>query len=177
MDDIPFDLRALRIIIYEKNAPEWGELLRSKIQSSIAEVLQAPSAAVLPTFLEVKAGSEKAEVTVKERDLIEIRQELDLVKRELRTRDTLREPTSPARALSPGEAELRIREMVKRGMPDAIIVDELMPLGPPPSWIMERIREAQQSSKIVVGGRSTAKNVPKTVKVPNKRAKRVTKRA
>lgn len=85
MEDIPFDLRALRIIIYDKNEPSWGRALRDKIQSSIEEVLETPLAAVLPTFLEVKDDHSKPSVSKSERELIEIRQELDLIKRELRT--------------------------------------------------------------------------------------------
>jgi len=31
MEDIPYDLRALRIIEYDKNAYNWGELLKEKL--------------------------------------------------------------------------------------------------------------------------------------------------
>src|SRR5712692_6893487 len=41
MDDIPFDLRALRIITYDKNAPNWGNLLHQKVESAIREVLKS----------------------------------------------------------------------------------------------------------------------------------------
>ena len=51
LSDVPFDLRALRVLEYDKNRPNWGDLLMSNIQQSISEVLASPSEAVLPTFL------------------------------------------------------------------------------------------------------------------------------
>jgi hypothetical protein len=39
MEDIPFDLRALRIILYDKNSPNWGEILRLKMDASINATL------------------------------------------------------------------------------------------------------------------------------------------
>lgn len=170
MEDIPFDLRALRIIIYDKNAPEWGALLRSKIESAITEVLQAPVAAVLPAFLEIKASSEKPEVTVKERDLIAIKQELDLVKRELRTREITRLPELERRSLRPDEAEERIKLMMNAGLSESSIVRELEPLGPPESWIHTKIQELRVAELIArTPSRSTRK--PTATVVKTKRAK------
>jgi|GEM_PF-4961601 len=51
LSDVPFDLRALRVLEYDKNRPNWGDLLMTNIQQSIAEVLASPQDAVLPTFL------------------------------------------------------------------------------------------------------------------------------
>ena len=31
IDDVPFDLRALRVIEYDKNAPDWGKVLKGKL--------------------------------------------------------------------------------------------------------------------------------------------------
>ncbi len=52
MEDIPFDLRSLRIIEYNKNLPNRGDLLREKIKTYIRETLKSPLKAVLPTFIE-----------------------------------------------------------------------------------------------------------------------------
>jgi hypothetical protein len=51
LSDVPFDLRALRVLEYDKNRPNWGDLLMKNIQQSITEVLASPKDAVLPTFL------------------------------------------------------------------------------------------------------------------------------
>jgi len=83
MEDVPFDLRALRVIEYDKNAPAWGEDLKSKIRTAITEVLASPLQAVLPSFLEV-SRSEKISVTEQEKEMLGIRQELELLRRETR---------------------------------------------------------------------------------------------
>jgi hypothetical protein len=87
--DIPFGLRALRVIEYEKNAPDWGTILAAKIESAIREVLSSPLAAVLPAFLNVSESNSDKTVTPHEREIIEIKQELDLLRREvMRQQDT-----------------------------------------------------------------------------------------
>lgn len=52
MEDIPYDLRALRIIEYNKNAHNWGELLKEKIINAIIEIILAPTKAVPHAFLD-----------------------------------------------------------------------------------------------------------------------------
>lgn len=143
MEDIPFDLRALRIIIYDKNAPDWGSLLRTKIEASIGEVLKSPVSAVLPAFLEVKETTSRPTVSSHERDLIEIKQELDLLRREIRTREMM---PSDERAIDigPSEAIQRIENYLRLGMPERIIVNRLSSLGPPPSWIKNQIRQVRK---------------------------------
>jgi hypothetical protein len=80
MDDVPFDLRALRVIVYDKNNPTWAVDLNKSIQSSIGEVLASPSKSVLPSFLQVD-DSHKPSITSTEKELIALRQDVDLLKR------------------------------------------------------------------------------------------------
>lgn len=80
VDDIPFDLRALRVIEYDKNAPNWGDILMASITQSIAEVLSAPLKAILPTFLEVVEAKGKANVTLEQKEVMELRHEIAEVK-------------------------------------------------------------------------------------------------
>jgi hypothetical protein len=42
MDDVPFDLRALRVIAYDRNRSDWGFDLKTRIENSIREVLASP---------------------------------------------------------------------------------------------------------------------------------------
>ena len=89
MEDIPFDLRALRIILYDKNAPDWGQILKSKIETSRKEALDVSGGRpVLPAFLDVKAAGVKPTVSAEQKDVIEIKQELELLRREIRSRET-----------------------------------------------------------------------------------------
>jgi hypothetical protein len=51
MDDVPFDLRGLRVITFDRNDPEWGVALRACITSSLKETLNDILGAVPPMFL------------------------------------------------------------------------------------------------------------------------------
>ncbi|MBA4375695.1 MAG: hypothetical protein C0401_05925 [Anaerolinea sp.] len=83
INDVPFDLRALRVILYDKNNPDWGLLLKNNIINSIKEVLQSPLEAVLPAFLNVDAKSKTINVSEQEKAILEMRNEIDVLKREL----------------------------------------------------------------------------------------------
>jgi hypothetical protein len=142
MDEIPFDLRALRIIVYDKNAPDWARVLRDKIQVSIKEVLKMPVEAVLPAFLAVKSEPAKPSVTPHEKDFIEMKQELELMRREIRSRDQSEAPTSRV-SLSPDDARSQIADYLRAGMPDKMIIERLRRMGPPPGWIVDEIRKGK----------------------------------
>ena len=126
MDDIPFDLRALRIITYDKNAPKWGEVLRQKVQSAIEEVLKSPAEAVLPAFLDVKNDGKRMSVTSHELEFIKLKQEIDLLRREVRS-STDRRRSSPE-ALRP---EDYVRKMIAIGSPGGDMLDWLTLRGVP----------------------------------------------
>jgi hypothetical protein len=150
MDDIPFDLRALRVIVYEKNDPQWGALLKAKIEASIKEVLGAPQEAVLPAFLHVRESNTTPKVTAREKDLIEIKQEMDLLRREVRRRDIDR-PYRQSTPIDPVTAEASIESYLKLGLGAGEIVKRLEGLGPPERWIRHKIfllkRRAARTSK------------------------------
>jgi hypothetical protein len=80
IEDIPFDLRHLRVLQYDKNTPNWGEVLKTNIAQSIKEVVEAPLSAVLPAFLEADELRDKKRITRRDKELIELRQELQGLK-------------------------------------------------------------------------------------------------
>jgi hypothetical protein len=80
VEDIPFDLRALRVLEYDKNAPDCGEALKAKIVQAIGEVLGAPTAAVPPAFLEADECEARLEVSPLEKEVLALRQELESLK-------------------------------------------------------------------------------------------------
>lgn len=84
MEDVPFDLQSLRVIVYDKNRPDWGDALREKIQLAIQEVLASPLDAVLPTFIKVKESSTQPTASKVEKEMISLRQDMDRLTRELR---------------------------------------------------------------------------------------------
>ncbi len=50
LDDVPFDLRNLRIVIYDRSRPSWGEELRNVISKTLLSTMQAGPDLVLPSF-------------------------------------------------------------------------------------------------------------------------------
>jgi hypothetical protein len=143
MEEVPFDLRALRVIIYDKNAPDWGTILRENIESSIREVLESPVAAVLPTFLESGGGAPKPVVSERDLQFVEMKQEIELLRHELRA--NLELGSSPKRRrrreIDPDEARDLILHYLKAGMTRGEIIQRVEPLGPPDNWINRAIDE------------------------------------
>jgi hypothetical protein len=139
MEEIPFDLRALRIIIYDKNAPDWGRLLREKIEASIKEVLLSPAEAVLPAFLNVKGSGSTPTVSPEQKEIIEIKQELDLLRREIRSRAEEPRIERSRNGVGPQEVRALMDSYITRGMPDEIIVRRLSDVGAPKGWIIDEL--------------------------------------
>jgi hypothetical protein len=136
--DVPFDLRALRVIEYDKNSPAWGEDLRQKIKTAITEVLASPLQSVLPSFLEVDSSAPKQSVSANQKEMLEIKQELELVRREMRN---LADGSASRRLPPPfissrAEASEAIRRYSAAGMPDNIILDRWSARGVP-RWLGE----------------------------------------
>jgi hypothetical protein len=136
MDDVPFDLRALRVLVYDKNAQDWGAILRAKVKTAINEVLQAPAESVLPAFLDTKGAGPKPTLTPQEKEVVELRQKVDLLEDTVRMPDRIR---GKIEDIGPSAARVLIRQYVKEGMPEGIIIRRLAPLGPPVSWIKREI--------------------------------------
>lgn len=82
IDEVPFDLRALRVLEYDRNNPDWGDLLKKDIVKSIGELLVAPTKSVLPTFLTVEDLPEKPAVSSQEMELLQLRSEFDAFRRQ-----------------------------------------------------------------------------------------------
>jgi hypothetical protein len=50
IEDVPFDLRSIRVLVYDKDHPDWGNKLRLNLMKAIKEVLQNPTSAIPTTF-------------------------------------------------------------------------------------------------------------------------------
>jgi len=86
MEDVPFDLRSLRVLVYDKNLPNWGEKLRKKITKALSETLKSPEDAIPPTFLET-TKSKRIVVSPNEKEILEMKSEIDSLRREVRSRN------------------------------------------------------------------------------------------
>jgi hypothetical protein len=135
IDDVPFDLRSLRILTYNKNQPDWGTGLRENITKSIKEIVDSPLESVLPTFLTVKASAKPKEITSKDKTLLEMKRDIDLLRMELR-RGNLAENDMVSSA---HEAENLIQHYLERGMRRDTIYTMLVKRGVPGEWINSRL--------------------------------------
>jgi hypothetical protein len=52
LEDVPFDLRGLRVLAYDKENEDWGAELRRAITASLKETLSDPVRAIPTTFVE-----------------------------------------------------------------------------------------------------------------------------
>lgn len=142
IDDVPFDLRALRVIQYDKNAPDWGHVLMEKITTAIKEVLESPESAVLPAFLNVSDASAIPTVTADEKQLLELRQDVALLRQEVR-RSSLRATRHLDDIETPDEARRLIFRYRERGHSDAMIESILSLRGVPLEWLRGELRSQQ----------------------------------
>lgn len=147
IEEVPFDLRALRILIYDRNDPHWGELLKKEIVKSIGELLIAPTKSVLPTFLTVEDMPDRLTISPQEKELLQLRGEFEAFRRQLEVRPlfiqerTVRNlaahsgrRTSWSKALEHKllpEVRNQITAGISKGAPDGSIVKRLMKIGVP----------------------------------------------
>lgn len=138
MDDVPFDLRALRVIVYDKNAPDWGRILKEKVQAYVAEVVKTPAEAVLPAFLDTKDSGPKPTVTPHEKEILELRQQIELIREELANVGKIHGESDGK--IDPEGARALIRRYILSGMSENEVIMRLALLGAPKSWITKEIR-------------------------------------
>ena len=134
ISDIPFDLRALRILDYDKNDPNWGILLKEKIVSAIKETIDSPITSVLPAFLNIKE-TDKTTITITENDFINLKKDMEIIRNELRHRSV--ESSIPSISMS--EAEKLIASYIERGYPRSIVIRNLQRRGVPTGWTIKRL--------------------------------------
>lgn len=140
MDDVPFDLRSLRVLVYDKNQPDWGDQLKAKITKALEETLENPEDAIPPTFLET-TKTKRIAVSPEEKEILELKKDLDSLKREVRTRSRI----SEREEIDPEEAIIRIKRYMEQGMSEEMIARRLRPYGPPTSWTLDKIREIKEN--------------------------------
>jgi hypothetical protein len=160
MDDVPFDLRALRVIEYDKNDPNWGGLLADKIEKSIGEVLESPTQSVLPAFLSIKKSSTPTTISEKDKDIIELKQEMSRLSREVRSRYSKHQMEKIS---GPSEAESLIHSYLNMGLERIQIVRRLIDRGAPSHWVETTIDEIieNKDKKGRSGKRIVKKNMAK----------------
>jgi len=137
--DVPFDLRAMRVIVYDVAAPDWASVLRDQIAKALEETLKNPGAALQPFRHEVRSANTSVRDD-KNADLRQLQREVNLLRSEVSRGGRLRRPHK----IEPDEAEAMIDVYVQRKMPLDMIIDRLLPLGPPEGWIRSNVSAARK---------------------------------
>lgn len=145
--DIPFDLRALRVIEYNKNSPAWGSLLRQKIESAIKEIVETPLESVLPAFLNVKASTATPSVTPHQKDILELKQDIELLRKEIRiTRDP--NVRRPREIIDVEEAMRLLKLYIESDLATETIIKNLTDRGVPATWVRKQIEEFSSTNDL-----------------------------
>ncbi len=141
MDDVPFDLRALRVIDYDVEDPQWSVTLQEKIQKALEEVMASPRQAVLPTFVDGRTERQRSGATRAESPS-DLQQQLDMLRTELRSmrRDKREE-------IGPTQARMLLERYLKLGMPKGLIFDRLVSRGAPAGWVEHTMAKLKRRPK------------------------------
>jgi hypothetical protein len=125
LNDVPFDLQSLRVIIYDKNDPAWGTELKASIAASLSETLEDTVSAVPSMFRKVVRSQAPTETKTESR--------LDLLERQIASmatgkRDMFRTIRSPGdlfdalrMARSRSEAIALTRSALMAGLEEKIV--------------------------------------------------------
>lgn len=138
MEDVPFDLRALRVISYDVEHPSWGALLKEQIKTGLQETIESPERSVLPTFL-VESPEQQPTVTQDERRFLELQQQVDSLRAEVRS--GIRGEGAPP-AISPANALRLLDDCLDQGLPRDEIERRLRARGAPTRWISDALDQA-----------------------------------
>jgi hypothetical protein len=96
IEDVPFDLRALRVISYTLQQPRWAEALQRAITQGLLETLESPERAVLPTFLQ-EDPEQRPHIAADDKRFLDLQQQMNSLRAEIRTvRLGAEEPTARA---------------------------------------------------------------------------------
>ena len=117
IDDVPFDLRALRVLEYDKNQPRWGDVLQENITSAIKEIIKSPLEAVLPTFLSVDNESKQDSISKDDKFILEMRRDIEFLRNEVaQFRSFNKNSYSLQQQLTQPEALRKTKEMLDMGL-------------------------------------------------------------
>lgn len=134
MDDVPFDLRHLRVITYNKNDEEWGKKLIDDITRALRDTLAAPERSVLPTFLKSDDVSHPVLSDPDKNELRDLRYEMNYMKNTLaQLMRTAHVPIKARRGKRPPDDEIHklILSGIKKGVSDPRIIQKMNSLNVP----------------------------------------------
>lgn len=137
IDDVPFDLQSLRVIVYDKNEPKWGSSLSSSITQSLKDVLDNPDASVPTTFLSQHPTFPKSKTETRDATVQRLRLENDRLRRQSRQ--------SPSRTQSAAYIEELVADYLRQGIPPSEITLLLRKRGFNPKMVHSVMKSMMRS--------------------------------
>jgi hypothetical protein len=138
IEDVPFDLRSLRFVVFDQSKPRWKKLLREKLSAAIADTLSMPLHMplhmLIPSYLNVAREHESNIGPQKWGDLVELRAEIDELRSEVGAPND-----APRKIYSRRAAEFAwFEEVHKRYQSLAAVSADLLSKGVPKAWVRAR---------------------------------------
>jgi hypothetical protein len=147
IEKIPFDVSIFRVIVYDKNLPNWGKKLKDDLISSLMEVNNNPQKYAPSRALRNSEASESAQGEAIDLGLHELllQKEIEEMKlsRRINERRHLSTEIHPL-TIGPNEASSLLSTYIKEKRPNSFIISRLVRLGAPRNWV---IRELERKRK------------------------------
>jgi hypothetical protein len=129
INDVPFDLRSLRVISYDKNVSNWGSQLRASITTAIRETLAHPDTSILATFLHTQPRSASKALPADKKAILELRQEIEGLRRQVSDQSG-----KPSHISSPLEARELLQTYLRAGLSRDYAIEQIIHGGVPPGY-------------------------------------------
>jgi hypothetical protein len=143
LEDVPFDLRSLRVIAYNVEDPAWAEVLRESLQKAIGEILADPKEAILAPFL-IQESRKTPSVSAEEGRILALERQVNSLRAELTVRD--REPR-PREVMPAAEARARVNAYARSGLSAEEIVQRMMRFNVPIGWLQREVARAVHTAR------------------------------
>lgn len=159
IEEVPFDLRSLRVLIYDRNDPHWGDSLKKAIVKSIEEILIAPTKSILPIFLAVEDTVPRPTVSKQDQEFLQLRNDFEALRRQIEAQQsylphfkhTVAVPfwnKTRENRLFPS-IKKQICAGLRKGASEASIIKRILSLGVPEEVAWEILRKEQQKISLV----------------------------
>jgi len=151
MDDVPFDLRHLRVITYDKNNEEWGQRLIKKITIALKETLTAPERSVLPTFLKSDDIQNPVIIDPMSSEIRNLKYEMNYLKNTM-TQQLMKASQVPIKVRKrkrPPDDEIikLIRSGLRKSVPDSRILSKINRLNVPLAEAEELLHQIKKENQ------------------------------
>ena len=150
MDDVPFDLRHLRVITYYKNDEEWGQKLINEITIALKETLAAPERSVLPTFLKSDDIQNPVTIDQESSEIRNLKYEMNYLKNTMaQLMKTSQVPIKVRKGKRPPDDEIikLIRSGLRKSASDSRILSKINRLNVPLAEAEELLHQIKKENQ------------------------------